>query len=117
LFFRDAQAQGCDDHERDITLAIHAAIPDLMRDTNRSNPHKAISVRMRTAVASAAEPGLQVKADPMNSVSRHTGWRRLLHGLGETVRVELTGEAGSAGKDTNPITAARRPLQIERPIR
>ena len=23
------------DHERDITLAIHAAIPDLTRDTNR----------------------------------------------------------------------------------
>jgi hypothetical protein len=23
------------DHERDITLAIHAAIPDLIRDTNR----------------------------------------------------------------------------------
>jgi hypothetical protein len=79
----NAQAQGCDDldHERDITLAIHAAIPDLIRDTNRSNPHKAISMRKRTAVASAAEPGLQVKADPMNSVSRHTGWRRLLHGL------------------------------------
>jgi hypothetical protein len=35
----------------------------------------------------------------------------------ETVRVELTGEAGLAGKDTNPITAARLPLQIERPIR
>jgi SnoaL-like domain len=59
-------------------------------------------MRMRTAVASAAEPGLQVKADPMNSISRHTGWRRLLHGLSETVRVELTGEAGLAGKDTNP---------------
>src|SRR6202035_4972511 len=100
----NAQAQGCDDldHERDIPLAIHAAIPDLIRDTNRSNPHKPISMRMRTAVASAAEPGLQVKADPMNSVSRHTGWRRLLHGLSETVRVELTGEAYLAGKDTNP---------------
>jgi hypothetical protein len=23
------------DHERDITLAIHAAVPDLIRDTNR----------------------------------------------------------------------------------
>ena len=33
----DAQAQGSDhlDHERDITLAIHAAIPDLMRETKR----------------------------------------------------------------------------------
>jgi hypothetical protein len=33
----NAQAQGSDDldHERDITLAIHAAIPDLIRDTNR----------------------------------------------------------------------------------
>jgi hypothetical protein len=33
----NAQAQGSDDldHERDITLAIHAAIPDLISDTNR----------------------------------------------------------------------------------
>jgi hypothetical protein len=32
-----AQTQGSDelDHERDIILAIHAAIPDLIRDTNR----------------------------------------------------------------------------------
>ncbi len=31
------QAQGSDDldHERDIILAIHAGIPDLIRDTNR----------------------------------------------------------------------------------
>jgi hypothetical protein len=31
------QAQGSDDldHERDIILAIHAAIPDVIRDTNR----------------------------------------------------------------------------------
>ena len=31
------QSQGSDDldHERDIILAIHAAIPDLIRDTNR----------------------------------------------------------------------------------
>jgi hypothetical protein len=54
------------------------------------------------SVASAAEPGLQVKADPMDSVSRHTGWRRLRHGVSETVRVELTGEARLAGQDTNP---------------
>ena len=56
----------------------------------------------RTAVASAAEPRSQVKAGSMNSVSRHIGWQRLLHGLSETVRVELTGEADLAGKDTNP---------------
>jgi hypothetical protein len=33
----NAQARGSDelDHERDISLAIHAAIPDLIRDTNR----------------------------------------------------------------------------------
>jgi hypothetical protein len=33
----NARAQGSDelDHERDMTLAIHAAIPDLIRDTNR----------------------------------------------------------------------------------
>jgi hypothetical protein len=45
ISFRDvwayAQAQGSDDvdHERDITLAIHAAIPDLITDPIRSNPH------------------------------------------------------------------------------
>jgi hypothetical protein len=44
-------------------------------------------------------------------------WQRLPYGPSETVRVELTGEAGLAGKDTNPITAAEAPLQIERPIR
>ena len=64
-------------------------------------------MRMGTAVASAAE---QVKADPMNSVSRHTGWRRLHHGLSETVRVELTGEAGLAGKDTNPNHRSEAPV-------
>ena len=30
--------------------------------------------------------------------------------------MELTGEASLAGKGTNPITATRRPLQIERPM-
>ena len=36
-FIPRAHAQGSDDldHERDITLAIHAAIPDLITDTNR----------------------------------------------------------------------------------
>ena len=58
-------------------------------------------MRTKAPVASAAEPGLQVKADPMDSVSRHTGWWRLRHGVSETVRVELTGEACLAGKDTN----------------
>jgi hypothetical protein len=64
-------------------------------------------MRMGTAVASAAE---QVKADPRNSVSRHTGWRRLLHCLSETVRVELTGEAGLAGKDTSPNHRSEAPV-------
>ena len=73
---------------------------------------------LRTAVPAPAERGLQVKADPMNSVSRHTGWRRLLYGHNETVRVELAAEASLAqGKVQTPIIAARRPLQIERPIR
>jgi hypothetical protein len=64
-------------------------------------------MRMGTAVASAAE---QVKADPRNSVSRHTGWRRLLHCLSEPVRVELTGEAGLAGKDTSPNHRSEAPV-------
>jgi hypothetical protein len=35
VMWANAQAQGSDDldHERDMTLAIHAAIPDLIRDT------------------------------------------------------------------------------------
>jgi hypothetical protein len=33
------------DHKRDITLAIRAAIPDVSNNTNRSSPHKAISMR------------------------------------------------------------------------
>jgi len=51
-------------------------LPVLIRqnDTSRSNPDQAISMRMhdclRTAVASPAERGLQVKADLMNLVSR-----------------------------------------------
>jgi hypothetical protein len=109
ISFRDvwanAQAQGSDDldHERDITLAIHAAIPDLITDSIRSNPHFHAG---GGGCASAAEPRLQVNAGSMNSVSRHTGWQRL-HGLSETVRVELTGEARLAEKDTNTITAVR----------
>jgi hypothetical protein len=43
-------------------------------DTNRGNLHIAISMRMHdcltAAVASPVERGLQVKADPMSSVSR-----------------------------------------------
>jgi hypothetical protein len=37
IVWANAQAQGSDDldHKRDITLAIHAAIPDLIRETNR----------------------------------------------------------------------------------
>jgi hypothetical protein len=53
-------------------------------DTNRSNPHKAISTRMhdclRTAVASPAERGLQAKADAMNSVSRRNMLAAPFHG-------------------------------------
>jgi hypothetical protein len=45
------------DHKRDITLAIRAAIADLIEDTNRSNPHEANSMRTKASVASAAEPG------------------------------------------------------------
>ena len=56
------------DHERDITLAIHAAIPDLITDTNRSNPHFHAD---EDGYASAAEPRLKVNAGSMNSVSRH----------------------------------------------
>ncbi len=78
------QSQGSDDldHERDIILAIHAAIPDLIRDTNR------------------------------HVIQAGGG----CHGLGETVRVELTGEAGLAGKDTNPITAERRRYKSKGPF-
>jgi hypothetical protein len=72
------------DHERDITLAIHAAIPDVIGDTNR------------------------------HVIPAGSGCMA----LAGRFRVELTGEAGLAGKDTNPIIAARRPpLQIERSIR
>jgi hypothetical protein len=37
IVWANAQAQGSDDldHERDIALAIHVAIPDLIRETNR----------------------------------------------------------------------------------
>jgi hypothetical protein len=111
ISFRDvwanAQAQGSDDldHERDITLAIHAAISDLITKSIRSNPHFHAG---GDGCASASEPRLQVNAGSMNSVSRHTGWQRLLHGLSEMVRVELTGEARFAEKDTNTITAVRR---------
>jgi hypothetical protein len=38
IVWANAQAHGSDgglDHERDIALAIHAAIPDLIRETNR----------------------------------------------------------------------------------
>ncbi len=35
LMRTQAQGSGDLDHERDIILAIHAAIPDLIRDTNR----------------------------------------------------------------------------------
>jgi hypothetical protein len=58
---------------------------------------------------------LQVNAGSMNSVSRHTGWQRLLHGLSETVRVELTGEA-RLEKDTNTITAVRRRYKSKGPL-
>jgi hypothetical protein len=80
----DAQAQGSDDldHERDITLASHAAIPDLIRHTDR-----------------------HVK-----------GWQRLPRGLSETVRVELSGEAGSAGNNTTTITAVRRRYKSKGPF-
>jgi hypothetical protein len=50
------------------------------------------------------------------TVSRHTGWQRLLHGLSETVRVELTGEAGLAENDTNTITAVRRRYKSKGPF-
>jgi hypothetical protein len=103
-------------------LARHAFFPLLgirQNDTNRSNPHKAISMRMhdclRTAVASSAERGLQVKADPMNSVSR----RSMLAEAASwplVVRVELSGEAGLAGKDTNTITAVRRRYKSKGPF-
>jgi hypothetical protein len=66
------------DHERDITLAIHAAIPDLIGNADRD----------------------VIQAD--------SGWSSL---FSEPVRMELTGEAGLAGKDTNLITAARRRYQ------
>jgi hypothetical protein len=71
------------DHECEITLAIHAAIPDLIRDAKSS---------------------------------RHKGWQWLPHGPSETVRVELTGEVRLAGKDTNPITAARRRYKSKGPF-
>jgi len=74
-------------------------------------------MRVGTAVHQRQNPRLQVNAGSMNSVSRHTGWQRLLHGLSETVRVELTGEARLAEKDTNTNYRSEAPLQIERPIR
>jgi hypothetical protein len=43
-------------------------------------------------------------------------WQRLLHGLSETVRVELTSEAGLAGKDANTIIAVRRRYKSKGPF-
>jgi hypothetical protein len=39
------------------------------------------------------------------------------HGVSETVRVELTDEAGLAGKDTTPNHRSEACEKIERPIR
>jgi hypothetical protein len=70
-------------HERDKTLAINDAIPDLIRDTNRH-------------VIQAGSEYLMAF---------------------ETVRVELTGEAGFAGNEISPITAARHRYKSKGPIR
>jgi SnoaL-like domain len=52
----------CDiDHERDITLAIHAAIPDLARETNRHVSRWLMALARRFAWNSRAKPVWQGK--------------------------------------------------------
>jgi hypothetical protein len=79
-----AQAQGSDnlDHERDITLAIHAAIPDLVGETNRHV--------------------IQACSCYLTALARQFKWN--------------SREAGLSGKDTNPITAARRRYKSKGPF-
>jgi hypothetical protein len=64
------------DHERDITLGIHAAMPDLTRDTNwsiRINFHAD-----EDGCCSSGGARTAIQADSINSVSSRIGWQRLL---------------------------------------
>jgi hypothetical protein len=67
------------DHECEITLAIHAAIPDVIRDTNRAGSGCLMYPSKRFEWNSLARPAL-------------------------------------VGKDTHPITAARRRYKSKGPF-